>query len=368
MDKKLVRFLYNGTIIGKFLLDFQKILPYFNKKVYVVNSLRDYVEFINILMLNYYSKNKNEKIREKYIFRGFSKISQLRSKIYNLHYKENEFDFVRKFEENACIKLGQFNNPIDLVAAAEHYGTYTRLIDWTTSPLVATLFSLFEENEYNDYYGLAFRNYKESVVLKTLDEDNGFQSDRLSFRYSNMIKKFEKMIEDRYCIDCKVRKKLSRCSNIDFKEYINGEKESSFVDDITIEKVKKIVGYFENVIKMTNIYHSDETEKTYKIARKFLEANSQIFIETNYSNERLRNQRGLFQIDDLSENNIYQGTSILLISKNARKEIIKYINSIGISYYQLMDDPENISKIINKTMENSLPSNNSKIEYENKQK
>lgn len=97
-------------------------------------------------------------------------------------------------------------------------------------------------------------------------------------------------------------------------------------------------------------------------ARKFLQKDKKIFIETNYSNERLIAQRGVFEIQH-SKDCDNSKTSIILINNNARKEILKYINSLGLNYYIILNDPKSNSDIVNKTLDNSI-SFNHKIEYD----
>ena len=341
--------------LGGFSEHISKYLSRF-ENVIVINSLKEYVHFINSLLLNKYKKkSSNDLIREKYIFRGISKISQLKSTI-NRYYDEfgylnNEFEFVRKFEENGSLKIGQFNNPIDLAAAAQHYGVYTRLIDWTYSPLIATLFSLFEKNENfnHDYYGVLFRNYRESLVLSSLNEEEVVSNCSMNKRYASMMKKLDEVIETRNQIFAKTRNKLSTLKNEEY-EFIE-EYYPDFKEDLP--KIKKILFYFDRLVRKMKYDKSEDEIKiiTYQLFRKFMKSDMKIFIETNFSNERLRAQRGLFEIDCMNnEIDKFKGTSIILIASSARLEIIKYIDKLGFGYYQLMDDPSNAAITINKTI------------------
>ena len=177
--------------------------------IYIIHRLKEYVHLINTLMLDYYrmgKKNDNKQIREKYIFRGFSDVNQMKSKISRQFSEKesDEFELIKKFEENGSLKLGQFNNPIDLVSAAQHYGVCTRLIDWSYSPLIATLFALYPNNlkEEHDYYGLTFTKVNDNLVLESLIENEELLSCSMSRRYLGMIQKLEELIYLRDEIFC----------------------------------------------------------------------------------------------------------------------------------------------------------------------
>lgn len=324
------------------------------KDVYIVNSLKEYVSFINILILDYYwikeskeSKNRIQ-IREKYIFRGFSNFDQLKPTIMrDKNLLNKEFDYIKKFEENGCIKLGQFNNPIDLAAAAQHFGTKTRLLDWSYSPLVATLFSLYGVSEHNDYYGLIIRNNRDIVVVDSLVSEKDNNCESLSYKYANMMNKYDNI----------KRIKIDTLNNVN-------------IDEVYSKGFNFILDYFYEIVRKTNIIFEEKLieEKAKLLTRKFLKNESNLFIKTNFSNERLRNQRGLFEIIDIhSDKNEYfkkelSNSILLVIPLNVRKEIIKYINNLGINYYTLIDDPQNCSEMINRTINGSL-SFDSNIEY-----
>lgn len=105
-----------------------------------------------------------------------------------------------------------------------------------------------------------------------------------------------------------------------------------------------------------------KTKDVLYMLKKLFSETPKILLETNYSNKRIANQKGLFEIDfkekvktktskvDFDEyikTKISEADCFLVIKNEARKEIIKYISSLGIDYFTLMDDPENVARTIN---------------------
>lgn len=331
--------------------------------IYRVNTLEDYIIFINSLLMDY-SLIKDKHCDENtflfrnnvHLFRGISSLNQLKPGIYrNKDYSKYEFEFIRKFEENASLKLGQFNNPLDLASAAQHYGIKTRLIDWTYSPLVATLFALF--NDDSSFYGLVFRWYNPRSIFKGLP----FKSNNhltLSEQYYLTIKEFED-------IRRKARSLNYKFNNYFNKDYSSINKEDLFNKTNASEREKKIFEEIEecakrciddnnSFIKYINDKEQYES-KLNQYMRALIHPYEKIFVETNYSNERIMLQRGLFEIYEKDMNQDISFSNLLIIDKSIRDDIIRYINNLGINYYTLMNDPENATKIILKTIEEELP-------------
>jgi len=306
----------NAKIYGAFLKSIENKLNEF-KEVYIVNCLQDYIFIINYLLLGLKDKHENSRKTTmcKYIYRGVSKLEEFDSKIVrnnDINRLNNEFLYIRKFEENGSIKLGQFNNPIDLAAAADHYGIHTRLIDWSYNPFVATLFSLYSLTKKNQSSAVLVYNTNNAVILNSLIEDFNLANAPLYKRYESMIKNYQSLIQ---------------AKNAGNQYYI--------------------YEYFKNVFEKT--YVGDYNDRYKYSANKFLNS-AKVLLDTNYSNERIVSQRGLFEIQSIDDKNDFSKTSIILISSNARNDIIKYINYLGTNYYSLMNDPASASGYINDTI------------------
>lgn len=341
-DKNLYEFAFNREKHSVLMRD--KFLEEDEKKfrhVYIAESLKKYSEFIErhlqATRLNHESEEKNI----QFIYRGFSTILELRSNLRRELLWDREDELLMRFEREGSTKLGQFNNAIDFVAAAQHYGLYTRLIDWSYSPYIATLFALGSNHKCEKYSAIAIRSYNKSFVLRTLlRAENTNKS--LSLIFCEMKEKLMGLI--------KVKDKIPRAYRYNLIKKTNKQWKKVLADIYCDINLKQVYNYFNTLVE--NFYYDLEGKKDLedlkiRLTRKFLIDDIRIFLETNLSNERIKHQRGLFEIDMMNCKEVVPETDVLLIPTKLRQEIIGYIDRVGINYKALMEETQNQTFYIN---------------------
>ena len=272
--------------------------------------------------------------KKDYVFRGYSQQKEMLPKlIRDRDLTRIEIDLLKEFEKYGSQYIN-LNDQIDLLSYAQHFGLSTRLLDFTYNPFIALYFAFYKSKpnnatikDDNDFYYIRFCKLEKQILFSCLPYFN-----------LNAWGKYETSSNSRTCEETfnllnKVIKYLTEST------------------DNTHEYDK----YFEEVyasFNKTNSFYEDVPEDRfiedtkYKFKEKRL-----LFIDANQSNQRLVMQQGLYLFPYILEKYrltelINDNTQIIKIHKNLRKDLLIYLNTIGINAFRLMPDISSICEAV----------------------
>jgi hypothetical protein len=142
----------------------------------VISSFEDFVKYVS-----YNCKDKRTRI-----FRGQRNEKPLYSRLYRLINQYNKSDRFYEIEKNILSEFRKsaylYNNRIndfndwEILSVAQHFGLPTRLIDWTSNPLVGLWFA-FEKEKDNDENRVVWGLVVDNDTLVDINTDNPFNQE-----------------------------------------------------------------------------------------------------------------------------------------------------------------------------------------------
>lgn len=226
-----------------------------------------------------------------YVFRGFSKEEELFPnilrqfiKVYDPKLKidgelfKYETMLYRLYNQYSIQYLPYYENSMDWLASAQHFGLPTRLVDWTKDPLVALFFSINNLSE-DDSYVIGTTICSEKKTNEWLED---YSSNPEIFKDNFAITEIPNLL----LID-----EYSHTRN----RWVNILRNFRVLDVATDCK-------FDNYKEA--FYESLTAEILFRIRENDLKHNrkSLIFLSANDSNPRIITQKGLFQIAQFPKN------------------------------------------------------------------
>ena len=272
------------------------------------------------------AKNRN------LVFRGYNKQIELFPNIIREKGLRNrEIEVLTDFERYG-LQYFSVNNAIDFMSYAQHFGLPTRLLDFTYNPFIALFFALNKRKgttntiaEEKEYYYIRYCDISEQIVFNSLPtimnySDEFAKADSFSFQCKKSIDTIEKIIK-----------------------YLS--------DEGSDEKVNRILLYFATIYRTT---HNQEVINDPTSFHSFLNdllgkfVNERIlFIDANQCSSRIIMQQGLFMFPYSLEREkhkeiLEKNTSLILIHKDARDELLEYLDTMGFNSFRLMPDLQSV--------------------------
>ena len=219
----------------------------------------------------------------------------------------------------------------------------TRLLDFTYNPFVALFFSIFmpkgsnyTNEEDKEFYYIRYSDLNDQIVFNSLPllstiEDDFFKADSFTYQCIKGI------------------------------ETINGILNSLYEeakDDNNIA-IKRILMYCKTIYKTTHNYNSSPNIEQLKpfiddLLDKF-HSKKILFIDANQCNNRIVMQQGLFMfpynLDKKTHlETIEKNTCLIKNHKNTRRDLLDYLDTLGINPFRLMPDLQSICYAIKRNV------------------
>lgn len=287
--------------------------------------------------------------------------------IFRGNYLKNEHIMFRELELRYPNIFDDVKTTVDKLSIMQHYGLPTRLLDFTTNPLLALYMSIDKNLDTKN----ALKKFNPTIKIVFIKKENikYYDSDTVSI-FANFSKiKNELVINlNGYCLDD---------GKLDYKEGSPriGKKDFFYLKWSNLLMLPRGCKYElgEKLCKDGNLQyllHEIKGEKPYfknMIWTEHLNKNV-IFIKPKHNSQRIINQAGLFalfglkeakkesfSLEDCQKTNNFKISSFELLEivggkrtkKKTAKNIKKVLSILGVSYDKVYPEIEHASKYIN---------------------